>query len=83
MMFEDVRKGLALSDAGYDIKFNAGEIERLFTSHEKLLVALKLTEFGFNHARCPVCAGWDGTTERDKVHSKTCPVADALKIEHG
>lgn len=49
--------------------------------NKQLRAALKLTEFGFNHARCPVCAGWNAGPygETDKVHTKDCPVAIALK----
>ena len=42
--------------------------------------ALRMTEFGFLHRRCPVCAGFNvgPNGETDKVHTKTCPVAAAL-----
>jgi hypothetical protein len=40
--------------------------------------ALKATEWGFNHVRCPACAGWDGKSENDKMHADGCIVAAAL-----
>src|SRR5690242_11640883 len=39
---------------------------------QHLRAILRLTEFGFNFARCPVCAGFDGKGENDGVHNKTC-----------
>lgn len=49
---------------------------------KELLAALKMNEWGFNHARCVVCAGWNMSPqgETDKRHTKTCPVA--LAIQH-
>lgn len=47
---------------------------------EALEGALKLTQFGFNLHRCPVCAGWNvgPNGETDNAHTKDCPVALAL-----
>lgn len=57
--------------------------EELIASAERvarLEAALRMTEFGFNHRRCPVCAGFNvgPNGETDKVHTKTCPVGQAL-----
>lgn len=43
--------------------------------------ALRLTEFGFMHRRCPVCAGFNvgADGETDQAHTANCPVAIALK----
>jgi hypothetical protein len=49
----------------------------------EMLAALKLAEFGFNHNRCSVCAGWDGKSERDRVHSKDCPVSAVIARAEG
>ena len=58
----------------------ADDIERLNLRIEQLKAALKLTEFGFNHARCPVCAGWNCGPygETDHAHTPDCPIALAL-----
>lgn len=49
---------------------------------EALHAALEMTQFGHNHARCPVCAGWNMSPagETDKVHTKNCPVGRALSV---
>jgi hypothetical protein len=45
--------------------------------------ALKLTQFGFNHTHCPVCAGWNmsifGSTAM--AHTKECQVGKALEVK--
>lgn len=48
---------------------------------EHLRSVLKSTQFGFNHVRCPVCAGWNMSSqgETDNIHTPDCPVALALK----
>lgn len=49
-----------------------------------LVEVVRMTQFGFNHARCSVCAGFgagpDGLAqgEADGVHTATCPVGLAL-----
>lgn len=47
---------------------------------EKMRRALEMTQFGFNHRRCPVCAGWNVGPhgETDRVHTTGCPVGAAL-----
>lgn len=55
------------------------KIEDLETQNDMLREALKATQWGFNHARCPVCAGFDGETERDYTHNETCIVWLALQ----
>ena len=56
------------------------EVRRLDAENKRLRAALKLTEFGFNHSRCPVCAGFGvgPNGETDKVHTRECPVSLAL-----
>lgn len=46
----------------------------------ELVKALEATQFGFNHRRCPVCAGWNvgPNGETDMVHTKDCIVGTAL-----
>lgn len=54
-----------------------------FVVVESLVRALKQTQFGFNHSRCPVCAGWNTTeafSEADHCHSTECPVARAIEL---
>jgi hypothetical protein len=48
---------------------------------DDLYEALKATQFGFSLNRCPVCAGWmvGPYGETDRVHTKKCIVAKALK----
>lgn len=45
-----------------------------------LVEALEATQFGFNHRRCPVCAGWNvgPNGETDMAHTKDCIVGNAL-----
>jgi len=47
---------------------------------EGLVKALEATQFGFNHRRCPVCAGWNvgPNGETDMAHTKDCIVGSAL-----
>ena len=42
--------------------------------------ALRANEWGFNHRRCVVCAGWNvgPNGETDHAHTKDCKVATAL-----
>jgi hypothetical protein len=57
----------------------------LLAERDALAAALRMTEFGFNHSRCPVCAGFNvgPNGETDRVHTKTCPVALALAAASG
>ncbi len=52
----------------------------LMNKVQALREALEATQWGFNHVRCPVCAGWDGESETDKFHSRNCIVKAALKM---
>lgn len=54
--------------------------KRLADAAPDLLEALLATQFGFNHSRCPVCAGFNvgPNGETDKVHTKTCIVGRAI-----
>lgn len=56
------------------------ELNNALRCVQRLSDALKLTEFGFNHSRCPVCAGWGVGPygETDRAHTADCPVAKAL-----
>lgn len=49
--------------------------------YDDLLAAVLATQFGFNHRRCPVCAGFNvgPNGETDKVHTKDCIVGLAIK----
>jgi hypothetical protein len=55
-----------------------GAASKLLDQLDSLTAALQATEFGFNHTRCPYCAGWDGTGENDYIHAKECIVKAAL-----
>lgn len=46
----------------------------------QLAESLKITQFGFNHRRCPSCAGWNMSEfgETDRVHRPDCPIKIAL-----
>ena len=58
----------------------------LAAENAKLRAALVLTQWGFNHRRCPVCAGWNCSPngETDFAHRKDCQVGSVLKeTEHG
>ena len=59
------------------------EFENTATLNERIKVlaeALKLSQFGFNHRRCPVCAGWNMSEngETDMIHRKDCKISIAL-----
>lgn len=57
---------------------------RLSAAAPELLAALKMTQFGFNLARCPVCAGYEsGQGERDRHHNESCPVSAAIAKAEG
>ena len=49
--------------------------------NQQLREALLATQWGFNHVRCPVCAGWNMSPhgETDHKHTSDCIVALALK----
>jgi hypothetical protein len=55
-------------------------IIRALRKTQELREALTLTQFGFNHSRCPVCAGRGVGPygETDKAHTADCPVGKAL-----
>lgn len=57
-----------------------GELTSARNLADELAEALRLTEFGFMHSRCPVCAGFNvgPAGETDHAHTKTCPVAKVL-----
>lgn len=59
----------------------AKEQQRRAACYDDLLAAVLATQFGFNHSRCPVCAGFNvgPNGETDKVHTKTCIVGLAIK----
>lgn len=46
--------------------------------------ALLATQWGFNHSRCPVCAGWmmGPYGETDFKHTDDCIVRKALNLPH-
>jgi hypothetical protein len=54
------------------------QVKALEESHERLLNALSQAQFGFNHSRCPVCAGWRADSEHDYEHTSNCSIALAL-----
>lgn len=56
------------------------ERDKAVGERDAAVAALKLTQWGFNHRRCPVCAGFDpkGNGETDYRHTATCPVDAAL-----
>jgi hypothetical protein len=54
------------------------QLAEIRDKNKRLKQALKAVEFGFNHARCAACAGWDGASENNHVHTKDCIVAQAL-----
>ncbi len=81
-----------------DVRELIAEIERLRAENtaadkagyergiEEMRSVLKLTQWGFNHKRCPVCAGFNcgPNGETDLAHTKDCPVGRALKEKaHG
>ncbi len=55
-------------------------IPALIAEVEKLKQALKATQWGFNHRRCSVCAGWNMSEngETDFKHTNDCIVGQAL-----
>jgi hypothetical protein len=59
----------------------AKPIKALVAERNALRAALEATQFGFNHSRCPVCAGWNMGPhgETDRVHTPKCPVGIALQ----
>jgi hypothetical protein len=52
----------------------------LVADARRLREALVATQFGFNHRRCPVCAGFgmSDNGESDSVHRPDCIVGQAL-----
>ena len=58
----------------------ARELETLKAHAEALAVALEAAQFGFNHNRCSICAGWNmgPNGETDHAHTRDCPVGIAL-----
>lgn len=56
------------------------DIKQLKKHIKALAEALKLAQFGFNHRRCPVCAGWNMSEngETDMIHRKDCKISIAL-----
>ena len=54
--------------------------QRKLTKLERsMLIALRANQFGFNHNRCCVCAGWDGQSENNRRHAADCIVGTAIK----
>ena len=72
-----------------EMQYEAGMYQSLYevakAKLESARKALELTQFGFNHRRCPVCAGFNvgPNGETDLVHTKKCPVGLALTDETG
>lgn len=58
------------------------QLTEAYEKARQIRAALEMTQFGFNHTRCPVCAGWNMSPagETDKVHTKNCPVGQALSV---
>lgn len=58
----------------------AEPVRQLAEQRAQLIEALKMTQFGFNHRRCQVCAGWNvgPNGETDDVHTASCPVGAIL-----
>jgi hypothetical protein len=51
---------------------------------KELVDVVKRLQFGFNHNRCPLCAGWNvgPNGETNYVHTETCIVKRVLdKVE--
>ncbi len=57
-----------------------GEVTRLKEINKGLVGVVRALQFGFNHVRCPLCAGYDVGPygETDKVHTEECSVARIL-----
>ena len=67
-----------LREATYFVEAEA--LESILTERDAALKALTLTQWGFNHRRCPVCAGFNvgPNGETDYRHTLSCPVAVVL-----
>ena len=86
-------QGAAIATIANIVKSQLEDIEELETERQgwreliaqkdklikKLEDALRKTQFGFNHRRCPVCAGMSPNGETDMVHTKECPIGKALE----
>jgi len=73
---------LVTGNKGEPGNWNGAEpIKALIAERNALREALKATQFGFNHCRCPVCAGFNmgPNGETDRVHTPSCPVGIALQ----
>jgi len=72
--------GMALDTLGDKVVQREKEIYELKERIKVLAEALKLAQFGFNHRRCPVCAGWNMSEngETDMIHRKDCKISIAL-----
>ena len=62
-------------------KQNSRELE-LLAVIEQMREALQLTQYGFNHRRCPICAGLPPYYgfRSTSAHTKDCLVAKALDL---
>jgi hypothetical protein len=56
------------------------DLDALKAATRLVVEALVLAQFGFNHTRCPLCAGWamGPNGETDGKHTKDCPIHVAL-----
>ncbi len=61
---------------------NKRDLNKMKQQIALLREALQATQWGFNHCRCPVCAGWNVGPhgETDYAHTKDCIVAKALRL---
>lgn len=58
----------------------ADEVARLREENMNLVELLETVQWGFNHCRCPICAGWmmGPYGETDFKHTPECPIGVAV-----
>lgn len=54
--------------------------QKAVNSHDALVKALRAVQFGAKNGKCPVCAGWDMSSngETPGAHTKDCIIGEAL-----